>query len=151
MLFASCARIAAITTEASTEDKERFTQIGELLGMAFQIRDDIFDYYKGDVGKPTGNDLREGKVTLPLLHVLLQQPDSPETKEALAILSQHPLSEEGVARLTELAIEGGGIRYAEERLMYYIDEAKQLILHYPDSAYRQSLLALADYIAARSY
>ena len=108
-------------------------------------------YYKGDVGKPTGNDLREGKVTLPLLHVLLQQPDSPETKEALAILSQHPLSEEGVARLTELAIKGGGIRYAEERLMHYIDEAKQLILHYPDSAYRQSLLALADYIAARSY
>ena len=119
--------------------------------MAFQIRDDIFDYYKGDVGKPTGNDLREGKVTLPLLHVLLQQPDSPETKEALAILSQHPLSEEGVAQLTELAIQGGGIRYAEERLMHYIDEAKQLILHYPDSAYRQSLLALADYIAARSY
>nr|WP_314439471.1 polyprenyl synthetase family protein [uncultured Porphyromonas sp.] len=151
VLFASCARIAAITTGASTEDKERFTQIGELLGMAFQIRDDIFDYYKGDVGKPTGNDLREGKVTLPLLHVLLQQPDSPETKEALAILSQHPLSEEGVAQLTELAIRGGGIRYAEERLMHYIDEAKQLILHYPDSAYRQSLVVLADYIAARSY
>lgn len=151
VLFASCARIAAITSELGQEDKERFTELGELLGMAFQIRDDILDYYRGELGKPTGNDLREGKVTLPLLHVLEQHAGSALATKALALLQEKPLSTEAVEHLTQLAIEEGGITYAEQRLESYIAQAKQLILHYPESIYRTSLLELADYIGARSY
>ena len=151
VLFASCARIAAITTEASTEDKERFTLIGELLGMAFQIRDDIFDYYKGDVGKPTGNDLREGKVTLPLLHVFLELQAEGKAEPYLQLLEDKPITDEAVERLTALAFEAGGIDYAWQKLYSYIEEAKTLLRSFEESPYRSSLLALADYIASRTH
>ena len=91
VLFRSCAEVAAITTEASTEDYDRAARIGTALGMAFQIRDDIFDYYRSDVGKPTGNDIREGKITLPLLHVLTELQKEGKATPYLALLSEkHP-------------------------------------------------------------
>ena len=147
-LFAACAEVAAITSDVDENSRQRARQIGMSLGMAFQIRDDIFDYFRSDVGKPTGNDLREGKITLPLLHVLLQQEDA---SPYLALLQERPISSESIDRLTQLAHDGGGIRYAEERLQSYIDEAKALIAPLPASPYKDSLLALADYIALRKY
>lgn len=147
-LFAACAEVAAITSDVDENSRQRARQIGMSLGMAFQIRDDIFDYFRSDVGKPTGNDLREGKITLPLLHVLLQQEDA---SPYLALLQERPISSESIDRLTRLAHDGGGIRYAEERLQSYIDEAKALIAPLPASPYKDSLLALADYIALRKY
>ena len=150
VLFASCARIAAIMTGAGNEDKERLDKVGELLGMAFQIREDIFDYYLSDVGKPTGNYLREGKVTLPLLYALSTIQGEVEETELLQLLSERPITETAVARLTDFALSHGGITYAEERLLDYIREAKQLLNLYPDSPYRTSLLALADYIGERN-
>lgn len=147
-LFAACAEVAAITSDVDENSRQRARQIGMSLGMAFQIRDDIFDYFRSDVGKPTGNDLREGKITLPLLHVLLQQEDA---SPYLALLQERPISSESIDRLTHLAHDGGGISYAEERLQSYIDEAKALIAPLPASPYKDSLLALADYIALRKY
>lgn len=147
-LFAACAEVAAITSDVDENSRQRARQIGMSLGMAFQIRDDIFDYFRSDVGKPTGNDLREGKITLPLLHVLLQQEDA---SPYLALLQERPISSESIDRFTHLAHDGGGIRYAEERLQSYIDEAKALIAPLPASPYKDSLLALADYIALRKY
>ncbi len=147
-LFAACAEVAAITSDVDENSRQRARQIGMSLGMAFQIRDDIFDYFRSDVGKPTGNDLREGKITLPLLHVLLQQEDA---SPYLALLQERPMSSESIDRLTRLAHDEGGIRYAEERLQGYIDEAKALIAPLPASPYKDSLLALADYIALRKY
>lgn len=147
-LFAACAEVAAITSDVDENSRQRARQIGMSLGMAFQIRDDIFDYFRSDVGKPTGNDLREGKITLPLLHVLLQQEDA---SPYLALLQERPISSESIDHLTHLAHDGGGIRYAEERLQSYIDEAKALIAPLPASPYKDSLLALADYIALRKY
>ena len=147
-LFAACAEVAAITSDVDENSRQRARQIGMSLGMAFQIRDDIFDYFRSDVGKPTGNDLREGKITLPLLHVLLQQEDA---SPYLALLQERPISSESIDRLTHLAHDGGGIRHAEERLQSYIDEAKALIAPLPASPYKDSLLALADYIALRKY
>ena len=151
VLFASCARIAGIMTGASAPDKERLTQIGEYLGMAFQIRDDIFDYYSADVGKPTGNDLREGKITLPLLHALLETEDTPEGQHCLELLRERPITETAVAHLTRYAIEHGGISYAEGRIADYLSRAKELLLSYPESVYRHSLISLADYIGSRTH
>ena len=137
-LFAACAEVAAITSDVDENSRQRARQIGMSLGMAFQIRDDIFDYFRSDVGK----------LTLPLLHVVLQQEDA---SPYLALLHERPISSESIDRLTHLAHDGGGIRYAEERLQSYIDEAKALIAPLPASPYKDSLLALADYIALRKY
>ena len=103
-LFAACAEVAAITSDVDENSRQRARQIGMSLGMAFQIRDDIFDYFRSDVGKPTGNDLREGKITLPLLHVLLQQEDA---SPYLALLQERPISSESIDRLTHLAHDEG--------------------------------------------
>ena len=150
VLFRSCAEVAAITAEASTEDYDRAARIGTALGMAFQIRDDIFDYYRSDVGKPTGNDIREGKITLPLLHVLTELQKEGKATPYLALLSEKPIPPSSIEQLTTLAHEAGGIDYAWKRLYHYIDEAKTLLCSFPESEYRTSLLALADYIAERT-
>ena len=150
VLFRSCAEVAAITTEASTKDYDRAARIGTALGMAFQIRDDIFDYYRSDVGKPTGNDIREGKITLPLLHVLTELQKEDKATPYLTLLAEKPIPPHCIEQLTTLAHEAGGIDYAWKRLYHYIDEAKTLLLTYPESEYRTSLLALADYIAERT-
>ena len=150
VLFRSCAEVAAITTESSTEDYDRAARIGTALGMAFQIRDDIFDYYRSDVGKPTGNDIREGKITLPLLHVLTELQKEDKATPYLTLLAEKPISPTSIEQLATLAHEAGGMDYAWKRLYHYIDEAKTLLLTYPESEYRTSLLALADYIAERT-
>lgn len=151
VLFRSCAEVAAIASEASEEDIQRMGLMAEKLGLAFQIRDDIFDYYQaGEVGKPTGNDIREGKVTLPLLHALLSpEVSSEEQSQMRQLLDDKCLNEGSIARLIAFAKAKGGIAYAEGKMMNYIEEAKALLMQYPDSPYRASLLALADYIALR--
>lgn len=150
VLFAACTEVAALTAGASDEDREQVIQLGDHLGMAFQIRDDIFDYYSSDVGKPTGNDLREGKVTLPLLHTLLELQQQGKADKYLALLAEKPLSESAIEELTELAHSAGGMDYAWARLREHIEAAKEIISRYPQSVYRDSLLALADFIAERS-
>ena len=150
VLFRSCAEVAAITVEASAADYDRAARIGAALGMAFQIRDDIFDYHRSDVGKPTGNDIREGKITLPLLHVLTELQKEGKATPYLQLLEEKPIAEESIERLTTLAHEGGGMDYAWQRLYHYIDEAKTLLLSFPESVYRSSLIDLADYIAERT-
>lgn len=152
MLFRSCAEVAAISVEANETDIQQLGRMAELLGLAFQIRDDIFDYYPSDhVGKPTGNDIREGKITLPLLHALVRdEGKSPEGRECLRLINAKQLDDIGIQRLIDFAIERGGIDYATERMLSLIEEAKHIILSYPDTPYRQSLLLLADYIGGRS-
>lgn len=151
MLFRSCAEAAAIATEAPEADIERVGLIAELLGLAFQIRDDIFDYFEDErIGKPTGGDIREGKVTLPLLHTLLRSDiDEGLRTRHLECIKAKALDDTAVASLIDFAKSYGGIDYAERRMHDYISEAKRLINHYPESTYRTALLALADYIAER--
>lgn len=151
VLFRSCAEVAAISAGASESDISHLALCGEYLGMAFQIRDDIFDYYSTDVGKPTGNDIREGKVTLPLLHVLLQDDGkSVQGQEALSILKSKAFDEASVGTLIDFAKQRGGIEYAQERMNDFVAKSKEIMLMYPSSRYRDSLLALADFIADRN-
>lgn len=152
VLFRSCAEIAGIASEASDEEIAKLGQIGEWLGLAFQIRDDIFDYHSDDVGKPTGHDLMEGKVTLPLLYALEQDGgQSAEGRQCLDLLRSKQLGKEAIDRLIRFAHERGGMTYAEERMHALINEAKGMISRYPESEYRTSLLGLADYIAGRTH
>lgn len=147
-LFVSCAKIACYTTDAGNEDLERLSTVAELIGMAFQIRDDIFDYYSDDIGKPTGNDIREGKVTLPLLFAL-SNGCGDEKKSMIKILEDKSFTKENIDALIAYAKNNGGIEYSYNKIERLSAEAKNLLSVYPDSVYKSSLLDLVDYISLR--
>lgn len=147
-LFVSCAKIACYTTDAGNEDLERLSTVAELIGMSFQIRDDIFDYYSDDIGKPTGNDIREGKVTLPLLFAL-SNGCGDEKKSMIKILEDKSFTKENIDTLITYAKNNGGIEYSYNKIERLSAEAKNLLSVYPDSVYKSSLLDLVDYISLR--
>ena len=130
--------------------------IGRLCGgdrslpYCFQIKDDIFDYFKeANIGKPTGNDIREGKVTLPLLYALRQGREE-EAARYLDMILRKDFAAENVDSLIEFAKANGGIEYAEARMKEYHDKAVDVLLRLPESEARTSLIQLADYIMTRS-
>lgn len=151
-LFAACMKVGAFSTGASIEDVERLTKIGELMGLVFQIRDDIFDYFpsSAEVGKPTGHDIQEGKITLPLLYALQHAP-ADEVKRMREILDQpQALTKEQISQLVEFAKELGGIEYAQARMKNLAFEASQMLSAFPDSPSRQAMQLLLDYFIGRN-
>lgn len=148
-LLSACAEIGAISAGAPEEMIRLCKAFGSSLGYCFQIRDDIFDYYKSEkIGKPTGNDIREGKITLPLLHVL-NRAKPEEAKHYAAIIDSEDYTDENVISLISFAKEHGGIEYAERCMMEYHAEALSLLQKMPHSRAKEALLMLADYIAER--
>ena len=130
------------------ESMERFA---ELLGLCFQIRDDIFDYFAdASIGKPTGNDLREGKVTLPLLYAL-SRTDLPDHEQMLELVKSEELQSDEISQLISFAVENGGIDYAYRRMAELREDAVEIISRFPDSPTRQAFIGLFDYIIARNY
>ncbi|MDE7377216.1 MAG: polyprenyl synthetase family protein [Muribaculaceae bacterium] len=147
-LFVACAKMGCATVGADEATTERLSEFARLMGLCFQIRDDIYDYYSHDIGKPTGNDLREGKITLPLLHALLTA-DAPRHDEMLALSAKEMLSDSEIATLLSYAIEQGGIDYAYDRMAELRDRAAAILADFPTSQASESLLALFDQIVAR--
>ncbi len=149
-LLAACAEIGAITSGADQTLQKRCKQFGHLLGCSFQIKDDLFDYFDNqNIGKPNGNDIREGKITLPLLYALESTPAS-EKANYLNILEKKQFTPENIASLIEFAKEKGGIEYAESRMIAYKTQAIEIIDSFPPSEAKNSLLLLADYLVSRS-
>lgn len=150
-LFVACARVGCHAVGADDADTDRLSQIAELLGLCFQIRDDIFDYYDADkVGKPTGNDLREGKVTLPLLHVLLDE-SAPDHDAMVALSATEELTDSQIAVLQAYARDNGGIDYAYSYMQRLRDRAAKLLAELPAGESRDDILDLFDYIIARDF
>ncbi|MDY9917890.1 MULTISPECIES: polyprenyl synthetase family protein [Proteiniphilum] len=118
--------IGAITGGASPQTISGFSRLGGILGICFQIRDDIFDYYKTDVGKPTGNDIREGKVTLPLIYALQHAPRT-VSDGMLKIIQSRDYSDENIERVLDFAKEYGGVEYAYKKIRELLDEAETII------------------------
>lgn len=148
-LLSSCTEIGAISADASPELVQTCRIFGEYLGYCFQIKDDIFDYYKEtNIGKPTGNDIREGKVTLPLLHAL-EAGRREEVESFLKIIHEKDFSTENIEALIAFAKANGGIEYAEMRMREYHTKAVEVLLELPESEARSALLLLADYIVER--
>ncbi len=148
-LFASCCESGALASGASDADVANMRKFGEIVGRCFQIRDDIFDYEDDDsIGKPTGNDMKEGKLTLPVIYALQSKGDEDmlylarRVKDGLA-------SVEEIERLVAFTKANGGIEYAIDRMNCYADEAKKLLDRYSDSMVKQSLLAYVDYVVER--
>lgn len=148
-LLSACAEIGAISAGASDETIAICRRFGELMGYSFQIKDDIFDYFKqGDIGKPTGNDIREGKVTLPLLYALRQ--DRKEAAPYMRMILDKDFTDEHIEALIAYAKAKGGIAYAERRMAEYRDQAIATLRELPASPARQALEDLADYIVKRT-
>lgn len=148
-LFVACARMGCYAVGASTEETERMARFAELMGQAFQIRDDIFDYYdSNDVGKPTGNDLREGKITLPLLHVLLDK-NLEHHDEMLELSRREQLTEPEIEILMAYARRHGGIEYAFRTMERLRREGAEILSECAPSSAAQSLMEIFDYIIER--
>lgn len=149
MLLSACTEIGAISANASDEMVEKCREFGEYLGYCFQIKDDIFDYFKEtNIGKPTGNDIREGKITLPLLYAL-REGKKEEIDRCLRIINEKDFSTANIDLLIDFAKANGGIGYAEERMREYHAKAVEVLLSLPESDARDGLLLLADYIVER--
>lgn len=150
-LFGACMRVGALTAGAEAGAVERLGRVGELMGLVFQIRDDVFDYYPStaELGKPTGHDIAEGKVTLPLLYAL--QHASPAEAQRMRALLDHPrtIAPDVVARLVEFAKAVGGIDYAQARMKRLAHEAHQGLETFADSEARRALSDLIDYFIER--
>lgn len=148
-LFVACVAMGGYAVKASDDEIEKLKQFTNLLGLCFQIRDDVFDYFEDKkVGKPTGNDLREGKITLPLLHVLLNE-SLPLHEEMLDLSHKDNLTTEEIATLINYAKNNGGIEYAYEKMTELRNQAVEIIKQLPDNEARKAFIAILDYIIAR--
>ena len=148
-LFSTAAEAGARSVKSSDEMANNAALFGELLGIAFQIKDDIFDYYKSDVlGKPTGNDMREGKLTLPALYVLNTLKDEAMISLALKIRSLEATSEE-IAHFIDYVKTNGGIDYATEVMVNYRNQALQILPQTTSPQLRDALTAYIDYVIER--
>lgn len=149
-LFSACTKVAAFSVGAGEEQVEFARLLGEYIGICFQIRDDIFDYSDSkEIGKPTGNDMMEGKLTLPVLYVLNKTAD--ETAQAIAVkVKKGTASADEIALLVELTKQNGGIEYADRVMEEYKQRAVALLEPLPDSEVRSALLAYLDYVVGRN-
>ena len=142
-LFSSAAEAGAKSVKTTDENAEKAALFGELIGIAFQIKDDIFDYYTSDVlGKPTGNDMQEGKLTLPALYVLNALKDAAMIELALKIRALEGNNEE-ITRFIDYVKENGGIEYASQVMVDYRNRALDVL---PDTIPEDLKLALTAYI-----
>ena len=145
----ACVCDAAALSVGRPELQEKMHDFGELIGIAFQIKDDIFDY--GDqknIGKPTGNDIRERKMTLPLIYTL-NNCDPATKKELINIVKNQNEDSKTVKRAIKLVIDGGGIQYAHKVMIDYKDRALKLIEAIPTSPAKESLIGLVEYTTNR--
>ena len=150
-LFETCAAIGAESAGATEEQVEAARQFGKNLGIVFQIRDDIFDYYDSEVeiGKPTGNDFAEGKLTLPIIYALNATQDE-DMMRLVHKVKAHNVTHEEVETLVRFAKENGGIEYAERRMWDFHAEAQRFIDQYViDENIRTSLQTYLDYVIKR--
>lgn len=150
-LFQSCVKVGGYSVGASDIDIANLSKFVELLGLSFQIKDDIFDYFKDDaIGKPTGNDLREGKVTLPLIYAL-SHTESPRHEEMRRLADSDSLTTEQIETLIDFAKAEGGIEYAYATMERLRAEARSILEPYPDNEAKRAFLSLFDYIIKRHH
>lgn len=148
-LIASCCAAGAASVSDNEADVQRMKKFGELVGLAFQIKDDIFDY--GDdkkIGKPTGNDIRERKMTLPLIYTLNTVPKS-ERRELINIIKNHNEEQKYIRKAIQKVIASGGVKYAHGRMMQLKDEALEVIADLPENEAKKALIGLVEYTVNR--
>lgn len=147
-LIASCCAMGARSTSQSNEDIEKMRLFGEKVGIAFQIKDDLFDYGEEGTGKPVGIDIKEKKLTLPIIYSL-NQADHSERKKIISIIRGYKSDKTQLQYVIDFVRRTGGIRYAEERMNRFQQEAFEILNSFPVSPYRESLTNLVLYTTQR--
>jgi len=148
-LIAACTRAGALSVEADEKKMEAMKIFGENLGIAFQIRDDLFDYEKnGMIGKPTGNDIKEKKLTLPLIHSL-HNVDKKQQRRILSMIRRHHKNEKKVEEIIAFVKANGGIEYTHQRMLEYSEKALNALSIYEESETKEALKTLVDFTIKR--
>lgn len=151
-LFEACAKVGALSAGASAEEVEAAAKFGQSIGIIFQIRDDIFDYFDSkEIGKPTGNDMTEGKLTLPVIYALNHT--SMESMQTLARkVKAGTINPDEIAVLVEFTKQQGGIEYAEQKMDEFAADARKFIdERVKNESLKSSFNAYLDYVIQRNY
>ncbi len=147
-LIASCCAVGASSSGSSAEIVERMRLFGESVGMAFQIKDDLFDYGEDEIGKPLGIDIKEKKMTLPLIHALSKSPWM-EKRKIIGIVRNSGSKPKKIREVISYVKASGGIEYATATMNRYHEKAISILRELPDSAYRQALEQLVKFTIER--
>ena len=148
ILLSSCCAIGAQAVNSSETEVKKMQNFGELLGMAFQIKDDLFDYGDKKIGKPLGIDIKEKKMTLPLIHVLnIVTPI--EKKYIINIVKNHNKNKKKVKELIEFIKEKGGLKFAKKKMEGYRKEALNILFEFPKNKYRDALELMLNFVIER--
>jgi octaprenyl-diphosphate synthase len=149
VLLSSCSEMGAMSVNADPEKTKILRLVGENLGICFQLKDDIFDYFEqGNIGKPTGNDIREGKITLPLIYALKNAPEK-QSEQMKDIIRNQNFSQENIKRLIEFAKKQKGIEYAQSKMQEIKKKTVDLLSQFPDTETKTAMIDLIDYIIER--
>ncbi|WP_163329021.1 polyprenyl synthetase family protein [Desulfurobacterium thermolithotrophum] len=151
-LLSACCEIGGIVGKAEKEERNALRDYGKFIGYAFQLIDDAFDYISNEktIGKPAGNDIREGKVTYPLLSAL-KKATKIEKEEISKVLSTVEPTREQIEFVRQFAIEKGGVEETIKLARNYIERAKEILKIFPESSLRRALFEIADFIVERTY
>ena len=149
VLFEACAGLGAISVGVNNEEVEKAKKFGHNIGMIFQIRDDIFDYYDSkEIGKPTGNDMTEGKLTLPVIYAL-NHSDSQAMQTLAKKVKNGTINNDEIAVLVEFTKQNGGIEYAEQKMEEFAKEAQKYIDECVKPELKAAYTAYLDYVIQR--
>jgi len=149
-LLSSACAAGAYSATNDVGASEHFRQFGEKIGIAFQIKDDLFDYGQDNIGKPTGIDIKEKKMTLPLIYTLNNA--DPATKRKITyIVKNNSTDRDKVNEVIAIVQQSGGIAYAQQKMLQYKEEALQLLNKYPDTPARRAMEELVNYVIDRKY
>ncbi len=149
-LLSSACAVGAWSTSNDEVISNKMKVFGEKVGIAFQIKDDLFDYGTEDIGKPTGNDIKEKKLTLPLIYTL-NNTNAATKRKIIYIIKNENNNKEKVKWLIEQVVAAGGIQYAQEKMNQYRDEALVILYEFPESPVRKALEDLVRYTTDRKY
>ncbi len=147
-LIAACCALGAKSVSENEAQVEKLRKFGELIGMAFQIKDDLFDYTDEAIGKPTGIDIKEQKMTLPLIYALNHCTDK-EKSWCINSIKNHNKDKKRVKEVIQFVKDKNGLAYAEQKMVEFQKEALILIQDYPESVYKDSLTLMVNYVMER--
>jgi octaprenyl-diphosphate synthase len=149
-LLAAACSAGALSALENQEAAKRFRDFGEKIGISFQIKDDLFDYGHENIGKPTGIDIKEKKMTLPLIYTL-QHVDEATRRKIIYIIKNHNKDKHKVNEVIEIVKQHGGITYAREKMEAYQKQAMEILFQFPDSPARSAMQHLVKYVTERKY
>ncbi len=147
-LIAACCSLGAASVKPDSGEVETFRKFGEFCGMAFQIKDDLFDYGAQRIGKPTGIDIKEQKMTLPLIYALNHAAED-QRKWLINSVKNHNKDRKRVREVIAYVKDSGGLDYAQAKMLEFRDQALEILQNYPESAYRNALELMVNYVVDR--